>query len=130
MRTLFVVTLLFVGCSVPKNSTSGTYTRSAELANQSQEISEREHQCIRATVTRSNDQIARIASTSDPTENDGVRMQMVANERDRELAKCKATTEREEDEVSARERAEYQRQAKEERERNSLMSILTTSLSR
>ena len=129
MRTLFVVTLLFV-CSVPKNSTSGTYTRSAELANQSQEISEREHQCIRATVTRSKDQIAQIASTSDPTVDARSRMQIVANDREREQAKCKATAEREEDELSARERAEYQRQVKEERERNSLMSILTTSLSR
>lgn len=130
MRILLIVTLLIVGCSGANNSTSGTYTRSAELAKESQQISERERQCISATVTRSNDQMAQIASSSDPPANAGIRIQMVANDRDRELAKCKATAEREENDLSARERAEYQRQAKEERERSSLLSILTTSLSR
>jgi hypothetical protein len=128
MRILLIVTLLIVGCSETNNSTDGTYTRSAELAKESQEISERERQCIHATVVRSNNQIARIASTSDPTADARSRMQMVANDRDREQAKCRATADREEEELSARERDEYQRKAKDERERNSLMSILTTSL--
>lgn len=97
---------------------------------ESQEISEREHQCIDAAVTRSNGQLARITPASDPGSNAGVRRQRVSNDRERELAKCKATADREQDELSARERAEYQRQAEEERSRSSLMSILTTSLGR
>lgn len=130
MRILLLVTLLIMGCSAANNSASGNYTRRAEVAKEGQEISERERQCISATVTRSNNQVARIASSSDPPGNAGIRIQMVANDRDREVAKCKATAEREDNDLSARERAEYQRQAKEQRERNSLMSILTTSLSR
>ena len=129
MRILLIVTLLIVGCSMANNPTNGSYTRSADFAKESQEISEREHQCILATVVRSNDQIVRIASTFDLIANAGVLIQTVAKDRDRELAKCKATANREEDELSARERAEYERQAKQERERNSLMSTLTTSLS-
>jgi hypothetical protein len=130
MRILSIVTLLIAGCSLTNSSTSGTYTPSAELAGESQEISEREHRCIRATVIHSNDQIARIASTSNPEAVGGFRVQMAANDRDSELAKCEATAQREKDELAARERAEYQRRATEQRERNSLMSILTTSLSR
>lgn len=55
---------------------------------------------------------------------------MIANDRDRELTNCRATAERKRNDLAVHERAEYQRQAKEQRERNSLMSILTTSLSR
>jgi hypothetical protein len=128
MRILLIAALLMVGCSQMNNSTSGNYTRNAEFAKESQEISERESQCISATVTRSSDQIALIAS--DPVANAGIHVQMVANDRDLELAECKATAEREKNELAARERAEYRKQAEEQRERNSLMSILTTSLSR
>lgn len=128
MRIVTIVTLLIAGCSVSNNSTHGTYVRSAELANEGREISEHEHECIRATVTHSNDQIARIASISDPGADTRIRMQMVANNRERELAQCKAIAVHEEDEFSAHERAEYLRQARQQRERNSLMSILTTSL--
>jgi hypothetical protein len=131
MRILFVVTLLLIiGCSVANNSTSRSYTRSADLAKESQQISDRERQCIRATVSRSDNQIAQIASSSDPPAGARIRIRMAANDRDSELAKCEATAQREKAELAARERAEYQRQATEQRERNSLMSILTTSLSR
>jgi hypothetical protein len=128
MRILSIVTLVIAGCSVTNSSTRGTYSRSAELTGKSQEISEREHQCIRAAVIRTNDQIARIASTSNPKADGGFRIQMVA--KDRDAAKCKAAAEREKDELSASERAEYLRQAEQERQHKSLMSILTTSLSR
>ena len=126
MRILSIVTLLIVGCSVTNSSTSGTYTRSAELAGESQEISEREHRCIRATVIR-NDQIARILSTSDPKADGGFPFQMVT--KDRDAAKCKAAAEREKCGLSARERAAYLRQAEQERQHKSLMSILTISMS-
>jgi hypothetical protein len=129
MRILLIITLLIVGCTVANNSTNETYARGAELANESRKISDHEHQCVHEALARSSEQTARIASTPDPAANAGDRMQMIANDRDRELAKCKAAAKREEDELSARERAEYQRQAEQERQQ-SLMSILTTSQSR
>ena len=78
----------------------------------------------------SNNQIAQITVIPDPNADTGARTQTVANDRQRELSNCKANADREEDQLSARERAEYQSQAKDERERNSLMMILTTSLPR
>ena len=73
-----------------------------KFRQESQEISERERQCISATVIRSNDRIARIAATGDPDPHTGLRTQMVTDDRDRELSECKANAEREEEQLSAR----------------------------
>jgi hypothetical protein len=101
-----------------------------KFRKESQEISEHERQCIRATVIRSNDQLAKIAATPDFDADTQMSTRMVTNERDRELSECKAKAKREEDELSVRERAEYASRAKDERQRSSLMMILTTSLPR
>jgi hypothetical protein len=104
-----------------------TGRRLTTLRQASQEISEHERQCIDATIIRSNDQIAAI---TDRAANTGLLMQIMTNERDTELAECKANAEREEEQLSARQRVEYERQATDERERNAFMMILTTSLPR
>jgi septal ring factor EnvC (AmiA/AmiB activator) len=124
MRILVIAAVLVVGCSTTTNPIDARLTK---FRQESQEISERERQCIRATVTRSNDQLARIAATPEPNGHTELRTQMVTNDRDRELSECKANAEREEEQLSARERAEYESRAKDERERNALMMILTTS---
>jgi hypothetical protein len=49
------------------------------------------------------------------------------HDRDRELSKCKANADHEEEQLSACQRAVYQSQAKNERGRNALLMILTTS---
>jgi hypothetical protein len=54
-------------------------------------------------------------------------MQRAKNERDRELSECRAKADGDNAEISARERDEYALQAKQERDRASLISILTTS---
>ncbi|MBV8454652.1 MAG: hypothetical protein JOZ29_20620 [Deltaproteobacteria bacterium] len=130
MKILVLAAFLAAGCSTANNPTDGTYRKCAKLRSESREILERERQCIRATTIRNNDQIAQIAAAHDPNAPTGLRTQIVANDRDRELAKCKANADREENELSACQRAEYKSQANDERERNALMMILTTSLPR
>jgi hypothetical protein len=124
---LLVATLVVVGCSTTDEATARAHARCTQLRNETQEISERDQQCIRAVLIRSNDQIARIAAGPKLNSSTGLQMQNIANDRDRELAKCKANADREEEELSACQRAEYQSRAKDERERSSLMMILTTS---
>lgn len=127
MRILVLAAVLVVGCSAANQATGAGITK---FRKESQEISEHERQCIRATVIRSNDQLAKIAATPDFDADTQMLTQMVTNERDRELSECKANAKREEDKLSVRERAEYASRAKEERQRSSLMMILTTSLPR
>ena len=54
-------------------------------------------------------------------------MQRAKNERDRELSECRAKADGDNAEISTRERDEYALQAQQERDRASLISILTTS---
>ena len=123
---LVLAALVVVGCSTANKPADGTYTTCSNLRNESQEISERERQCISAALIRSNDQIARIAASPDLNSNTGLEMQNVVNDRDRELSKCKANADHEEEELSACQRAEYASRLKDERERSALMMILTT----
>jgi hypothetical protein len=126
MKTLaLAVAVLVAGCATTNSPPAETDARLIKLQNKSQEISERKRHCIHETVIRSNDQIARIAATLDALT--GLRTQRAKDDRDRELSECKANADREKDELSARERAEYEGQAQDERERNALMMILTTS---
>jgi hypothetical protein len=122
MRMLVFAAVLVLGCSSINQPTGRRLTT---LGQASQEISEHERQCIDATLNRTNDQIAAVSDLDADT---GLLTQMMANDKDRELAECKANADREEEQLSARQRVEYGRQAKDERERNALMMILTTSL--
>lgn len=106
-----------------------TYARCTNLENESRQIAEHERHCIDATLTRSNDEIAQIASTPVPNGSTALRMQSVLNDRDRQLSKCKAAADREEHELSVCQRAEYENRANAERDRQELMTILTISLS-
>jgi hypothetical protein len=119
--------LLVLGCSTTNEATDGTYARCTQLRNESATISERERQCIRAALMGSNNQIARIAASPDPNSPAGLQTQILVNDRDRDLAKCKANADREEEELSACQRAEYQSRTKDESDRSSLIMVLTTS---
>jgi hypothetical protein len=116
--------LLILGCSTTSDPTS---IRLTSLRQETQEISERERQCINAVVIRSNEQLAQIAVISALEADTGRLKEIAANERDRELAECQADAEQEEQQLSVRERVKYTRQAEDERERNALRAILTGS---
>jgi hypothetical protein len=130
MRSLWIPVvgaLLVLGCSTTNEATDGTYARCTQVRNESAKISERERQCIRAALMRSNNQIARIAASPDPNSPAELQTQILVNDRDRDLAKCKANADREEEELSACQRVEYQSRAKDQSDRSALIMILTTS---
>jgi hypothetical protein len=124
---LVLATLVLVGCSTTNKATARAYAGCTQLRNESEEISEHEQQCIRAALIRSNHRTSQIAADPGLNSNAGVQMQNIVNDRNRELSKCKANAEHEEEELSACQRAEYESRAKDERERSALMMILTTS---
>jgi hypothetical protein len=59
MNTL-ALAVLVTGCATTSGPTAETQAQLVELDRKSEEISERERQCIRGTVACSNDQIARV----------------------------------------------------------------------
>src|SRR5690348_5912079 len=112
MRSLWIPVfgaLLVLGCSTTNEATDRTYARCTQLRNESAKISERERQCIHAALMRSTNQIAMTAASSDPNSPVQLQSQSLVNDRDRDLAKCKANADRQEEQLSACQRAEYQR---------------------
>ena len=77
-------------------------------------------------MTRSRDEMARIAASS-PGASVESQTQKENYERDREISQCRVTANNENAKISEQERKEYELQAQEERDRASLMAILTTS---
>ena len=130
MRVVLLAALLLVGCSTTNNFTRGSHGKLSRIPNESEQILERERQCTDAALLRSNEQLTRIGATDDSRGQTSLTAQTVANDRDHQLSECKANAEREEEQLSAHERAEYTNRAKDELERESLMTILTTSLPR
>ncbi len=77
-------------------------------------------------MSRSRDEMARITATPDSSVES--QTQRETYERDREISQCRVTANNEDAKISEQERKEYELQAQEERDRASLMAILTTSL--
>jgi Spy/CpxP family protein refolding chaperone len=126
MKTLaLAVAVLVAGCAMTNSPTAETDARLIKRRNKGQEISEREQQCVRQAVNRTNDQIAQIETTPDALT--ASRTQQAKDDRDREVSECSANADREKAKLSATERAEYESQAQQEHDRAALMMILTTS---
>src|SRR5208282_861824 len=101
MKTLaLTVAVLLVGCAPTSGRTTATSARFMEVQNKGEEISEREQQCVRQEVNRTNDQIAQIDSTPDALT--ASRTQQAKNNRDREVSECIAHADREKNQLSAR----------------------------
>jgi hypothetical protein len=124
MKTLALsVTILLAGCAASNPSTDA-HARSIKFQLQSEDISDREQQCIKDAVSRSNDPATQRAQ---PDASAGqVAQQSGANE-DHEISRCKDAAQRDQAELSARERSAYQDEAQQQRDRASLTAILITS---
>jgi Spy/CpxP family protein refolding chaperone len=126
MKTLaLAVAFLLVGCATSGSHTTVTNARSIKPPNKGEQISEREQQCVRQAVNRTNDQIAQIEATLNALT--ASRTRQAKDDRDREVSKCIANADREMALLSARERAEYESEAQQEHDHAVLMMILTTS---
>ena len=123
MKTLaLVVVALLAGCAT--SNRSETTARILSFQDQSEEISKREQQCIKAAVSRSNEQAAWVAR---PDALAGQVARQADTDEDHEIAQCKDAARSDQDELAARLRSEYQDEAQQQRDRASLIMILTTS---
>jgi len=123
MKTLaLVVVALLAGCATSNRSEANTTF--IKFQAQSEEISNREQQCIKEAVSHSNEHAARVAK---PDALAGQLARQADTDEDHEIAQCKDAARRDQDELAARLRAEYQDEAQQQRDRASLMMILTTS---
>jgi hypothetical protein len=117
--------ILLAGCASSSIRTSDSDPRLAQFENKRRAVAEKKKQCIDETLTRSRDEMAGITATPDASVES--QTQRVNHERDREISQCRITANDENAKISEHERKEYELQAQEERDRASLMAILTTS---
>jgi len=125
---VLIVAVLLVGCATTSSRTTAINGGLIEGRNKGEEISEREQQCVRQAVNRTNDRIAQIDATPDALT--ASRIHSANDDRDREVLGCHGNVDHEKAQLSATERAEYENQAQREHDRAALMMILTTSLPR
>ena len=124
-KPALVAIVLLAGCAVTNTQTPGADPKITSLEDERRTMAEREQQCIDNTLKHGRDEMAHVAATSDASVESLI--QRAKNERDRELSECRAKADGENAEISARERDEYALQAQQERDRASLMMILTTT---
>ena len=124
-KLALVAIVLLAGCAATKTQTPGADPKITSLEEERRTIAEREQQCIDNTLKHGRDEMANIAATSDASVESLI--QRAKNERDRELSECRAKADGQNAEISSRERDEYALEAQQERDRASLMMILTTT---
>jgi hypothetical protein len=124
MRILVIAAALLAGCSTTRAMPPGP-ERIVRFEQEIRKIDEGENRCVSEAVKSSDRQIASIGASSSASADQ--QTQKLAAQRDRRLLECRADADREREELTARERADYQDRAQEERYRSSLTMILTTS---
>lgn len=126
MKKLALVAIILVtACASTNTRTVDSDPRITGLEEKRRITAEREKRCIVEALGRSRDEKERIVATPDASVE--LRIRQEADQRDRELSECRATADNENAEISEQERSEYELQAQQERNRASLMAILTTS---
>jgi hypothetical protein len=119
----WVTVILLTGCAAANTHTGGA--RLTRLEEETRIVAERENQCVGEALMRNRDQMARIAAT--PGASAEAQVQMENQVLDAELSECRARADRDSAKLTAHERDEYELEAKQERDRATLMTILTTS---
>jgi hypothetical protein len=128
MRMLTLAVVLVAGCATTRGATPSPNPRFSRFEQQSQKIDESENRCISETVRSSNHQIASMTASNPALVTQQTKE--LAAERDYRLLECRAKADHERDDHTASERADYRDHAQEERDNNSLMTILITSVPR
>jgi hypothetical protein len=125
MRVLVIAAALLAGCASTRTRPPGPDPRIARLEQDIQKIDESENRCISEAVTSSDRQIESTGAGTGAFADH--QTQKLADDRDGRVFECRVKAEREREDLTARERADYETHVQEEHDRNSLMTILTTS---
>jgi hypothetical protein len=124
-KLALIAMVLLAGCAATNTQAPGADPKITRLEEERRTIAEREQQCIDNALKHSRDEMAHIAATSDASVESLT--QRAKNERERELSECRAKADSDNAQISERERSEYALEAQQERDRASLMMILTTT---
>jgi hypothetical protein len=124
MKKLTLAALLIAGCASTNVAASAREAKARELAEKSREITDRARQCVAAVINRGRGEMHEPTGLDSSTKS---KMQIVTADREQEISKCKAAEAREKEELISQERSDYVLEAEQERDRASLMMILTTS---
>jgi hypothetical protein len=125
---LMLAVVLVAGCATTRSAMPSPSPGLSRFEQQSQKIDESENRCISDTVRSSNRQLASMTVSAPALVTQQTKE--LAAERDHKLLECRAKADRERDELTASERADYRNRAQEERDNNSLIPIITTSVPR
>lgn len=125
MKMLALAAVVIAGCSTAGTMTTNSDSRLADMERANQKIDKGEQQCIDDVRIRIDDELARIAGTLQASTDR--RIQKLADERERTILECQDRADQLREKLTSDERAEYQAREHEERDRNSLMAILTVS---
>jgi len=118
-RFALLVLIAVAGCA---NATDSRSMKIQQLQEQSQQIAVREDQCMDAAVKSAGDAISKL-NKDDPSTKQ--QLQAMDAQRSHDLAECKAAADRDNQALSAREMAEYQHEADEQRARVLMLEVIT-----
>jgi hypothetical protein len=116
-----VALFLLASCS---SASSNRNYRIEELNDESQRIAASEQQCIAAATERARDELSKLETTQD--KESGQQILAINQRRSQELSQCEVDADHENDEVAAREQAEYEHEAREEHERATMISVIAS----
>jgi hypothetical protein len=122
VRTFTLAVAVLAGCAT--TAVPGRDVKVKDLERRSGEIAARAKQCVLAATKHGSDEIKSTNGAGSATK---TKVQIARDERDREISKCKAEEARENEALFSQERNEYVLQAEQERDRDTLIMILTTS---
>jgi hypothetical protein len=120
MKIFALALVLIAGCAAP--GVAGRDAKLKEMEQRSREIADRAKQCVLTAMKRAGE-YAKAADGPDSA----ARVNPPSAGEQREISRCKAAAARENEELLARERNEYALQSQQERDRDTLITILTTS---
>jgi hypothetical protein len=124
MKEFAIAAALLAGCASINHGPDGS-AKLKQIQKRSQAISAQERACKDSVEKRTNYELARIEVPRDDfTES---RMMSENEQKQRQLAKCTADAQSATDELSSKDRAEYESQAQDDRDRSALMMMLITS---
>ena len=116
-----VALFLVAGCS----SASGNRNyRIEELNEESQRIAVAEQNCIEAATRSANDDLSKLETTKE--KEDGQQIIVINQRRSQELSQCEAEADHKNEELAAREQAEYEREAQEEKARATMITVIAS----
>jgi hypothetical protein len=120
-KLALIVAIFLAGCASTWQSGRNRETQ-AELT---EKIAQLERQCEEKTIRDTNSEIARITAGGDTLAE--LEIAHAKTEGDRQIAACRAEADRADEKITRSEISEYENQAQEQQQRNSMMATLTAT---